>query len=571
MKKIGFVTILLVCCLGLFFVLQKEHEKGIQAPDFLPEDVLFYGEQHEFVTMYQEFTQSRLGKTLSRIEYSKVAAALGGDQIFVEKILRHWQDVDKTLREPGFNQIFGKEFSLALFSAQSFSPENPAKALEERLLLITRPRHNTKILQFLAPYLSAGTKQSTAQYGAHIITRYQFDEQETLSIAMVDGMVLAAFDERLVRKSLDVYDNKTNTLAGNPHFQKLRKRFQGADLFQYLSLPALMEQGKMIAGALQDEEHRQFLTLLEQWEGWGAAAYGAWKEEGLIKDAIEILYEPEDLDREVAGLFGVEPSNNKTLAMLPADTLFYYWINSLNLPLLFELYSETLIEYNPGMFYLLQQELQDITGMGLEEILAMVGRECGIVIQDVGSNGLPLPKIMVVLQLKEPQKFKHIFNQILLEAEIPINTKSYKGQEISYWGIAPQVGLQPAFTLFEDYLLLSNSRDLLKEIVVLQSEPGLSLLNTPGLKKLRKELTRKNNSAAYIHIDRLADALKQIATWAGGMAVLQGPETAHKVDIVVKELVLPLLDGISMYKQLASRSEVLGNSILIESTTTIVE
>ncbi len=571
MKKIGFVTILLVCCLGLFFVLQKEHEKGIQAPDFLPEDVLFYGEQHEFVTMYQEFTQSRLGKTLSRIEYSKVAAALGGDQIFVEKILRHWQDVDKTLREPGFNQIFGKEFSLALFSAQSFSSENPAKALEERLLLITRPRHNTKILQFLAPYLSAGTKQSTAQYGAHIITRYQFDEQETLSIAMVDGMVLAAFDERLVRKSLDVYDNKANTLAGNPHFQKLRKRFQGADLFQYLSLPALMEQGKMIAGALQDEEHRQFLTLLEQWEGWGAAAYGAWKEEGLIKDAIEILYEPEDLDREVAGLFGVEPSNNKTLAMLPADTLFYYWINSLNLPLLFELYSETLIEYNPGMFYLLQQELQDITGMGLEEILAMVGRECGIVIQDVGSNGLPLPKIMVVLQLKEPQKFKKIFNQILLEAEIPINTKSYKGQEISYWGIAPQVGLQPAFTLYEDYLLLSNSRDLLKEIVVLQSEPGLSLLNTPGLKKLRKELTRKNNSAAYIHIDRLADALKQIATWAGGMAVLQGPETAHNVDIVVKELVLPLLDGISMYKQLASRSEVLGNSILIESTTTIVE
>jgi len=571
MKKIGLATILLICCLGLFFALQKEQEKGIQAPDFLPEDVLFYGEQHEFATMYKEFTQSRLGKTLSRIEYTNIAAALGGDQIFVEKILRHWQDVDRIFRESGFNQIFGKEFSLALFSAQSFSPENPAKALEERLLLITRPRHNTKILQFLAPYISAGTKQSTAQYGAHIITRYQFDEQETLSIAMVDGLVLAAFDERLVRKSLDVYDKKTNTLAGSPHYQKLRKRFQGANLFQYLSLPALMEQGKMIAGALQDEEYRQFLTLLEQWEGWGAAAYGAWKEDGLIKEAVEILYEPEDLDREVAGLFGVEASKNKTLTMLPADTLFYYWVNSLNLPLLFELYSEALIEHSSGMFYLLQQELQDITGMRLEEILSMVGRECGILIQDVGSNGLPLPKVMVVLQLKEPQKFKKIFNQILLEAEIPINTKSYKGQEISYWGIAPQVGLQPAFTLYEDYLLLSNSRDLLKEIVVLQSEPGLRLLNSPGLKKLRKELTRKNNSAAYIHIDRLADALKQIATWAGGMAVLQGPETAHKVDIVVKELVLPLLDGISMYKQLASRSEVLENSILIESTTTIVE
>ena len=571
MKKTGLVTILLICCLGVFFVLQKEQKKEIQAPDFLPEDVLFYGEQHEFATMYQDFTQSRLGKTLSRIQYAEVAAALGADSIFVEKLLKHWLDVDTFLRAPGFNQIFGKEFSLALFSAQSFSPENPAKALEERLLLITRPRPNTKILQFLAPYFSKGIQQSTAQYGAHVITRYRLNEREMLSTVMVDGLVLAALDERLVRKSLDVYDNKTLTLAENSDFQKFRKRFQGASLFQYISLPALMEQGKMIAGALQDDEHRQFLTLLEQWEGWGAVAYGAWKEEDLIKETVEILYNPDGFGREVAGLFGVEASSNKTLAMLPADTLFYYWINSLDLPLLFELYNKTLIEQNPAMYDLLQQELQDITGMGVEEILAMVGRECSIVVQDVGANGLPLPKIMIVLQLKEPQKFKHIFDQILQETEIPINTKKYMGREISYWGIAPQVGLQPAFTLFEDYLLLSNSRELLKEIMLLQEEPERNLMNTQGLEKLRKELTRKNNSAAYIHIDRLADALQKIATWAGGMAVLQGPETARNVDIVVKELVLPLLDGVSMYKQLVSRSEVLEKSILIESTTTVVE
>jgi len=153
-----------------------------------------------------------------------------------------------------------------------------------------------------------------------------------------------------------------------------------------------MEQGKLIAGALQDDEQRQFINLLEQWEGWGAIAYGAWKEDGLIKETVEILYDPEDLGREVAGLFGVDASSNKTLEMLPADTLFHYWINSLDLPLLFALYNETLVDHNPAMFHLLQQELQDVTGMGIEEILSMVGRECSIVVQDVGTNGLPLPK-----------------------------------------------------------------------------------------------------------------------------------------------------------------------------------
>lgn len=156
-------------------------------------------------------------------------------------------------------------------------------------------------------------------------------------------------------------------------------------------------------------------------------------------------------------------------------------------------------------------------------------------------------------------------------AEIPLSTTTYKGHEITYWGIAPQGGLQPAFCLFGDYLLLSNSYDLVKQLVALENTPEETLLQSSAVEKVREELVKDNNSAAYIDIAHLADALKDIAGWVETMAVLQGPETARNAEIVVNKLLLPLLDGIAMYTQLGSRSAISEESIVLESTITVVE
>ncbi len=80
-----------------------------------------------------------------------------------------------------------------------------------------------------------------------------------------------------------------------------------------------------------------------------------------------------------------------------------------------------------------------------------------------------------------------------------------------------------------------------------------------------------NNSAAYVDIAHLADALKDIAVWAGTMAGLQGPETARKAEIVVNKLFLPLLDGVSMYTRLGSRSVIGEDNIIMESTITVLQ
>ena len=569
MKKIGIVLIILICGVGLLFFLKGTQEQEVVAADFLPSDVLFYGEQIEFSKIYQQFLDSRLGRTLTNLDYKNIVAELGGQGKAVLELDNIQKKILAVLDDPAFNELFGREFSVTLFPANSFSADNPAKALEERLLLIAKPRHNVQLLQLLAPILSKDIQQSTAQYGSHIITKYKLDESNTIATVTVKGLIIAALEERLVRKALDHFDTKENTLSGNMDFQRLRKNFQGTQLFSYLSIPSLFKQGQMISENLHAAEKKEFLRILEQWRGWGAAAYGAWQEKGVLTDKAEIIFDHNNLDSRVARLCDVKPVLNRTLGMVPADSLFYYWTNTLNLPLLWELYSATITPQQPQSPDLLRKELRDSVGVELEELLDMIDKEFAVVVKDAGIDGIPLPKATVIIQLKEPDHFLKIFHTLLEEAEIPLSRKKFEGHTITYWGFTPQGGLQPAFTLIDNYLLLSNSSDLVKQIVSLKTDQAKTLLNSKEMQLVGKGLNEKNNSAAYIHIALLADALKNMASWAASMAIIQGPEVAKEADIVVNQLVLPLLDGLSMYTKLGSRSVITEDSIILESTTTV--
>lgn len=570
MKKVGIVVLLVAFSLGLFFFFQGTVGKRVEAADCLPDDVLFYGEQLEFIEMYQSFMGSRLGRTLSRLDYPGIAAELGASEEKIQQVEESWRNVSKILADPGLNELLGKEFSVAVFPASSFSEENSVRAIEKSLLLIARPRHSTKLLQLLAPFLSEDIQQSTIQYGKHTITRYQIDAQNTLATASIAGLVLAGFEERLVRKSLDIYDNQKDTLSDNKDFQKLRRHLQGKQLFCYFSFPALLDQGRMIGKNLPDEDRSEFLALLEQWKGLRAAAYGAWREKGLVKDKFEILFDQKKLDGQLAMHSGVKPGENQTLQLVPRDVFLYYWANTLNLPFLWELYSSNAPQQKPEAFVLLQRELRDSAGVELEEVLAMIGNEFGVIMEDVDREGIPLPKATIFIQLKEPEKFLKVFNVLLKNADIPVTQKQYQGQDITYWGVSPQGGLQPAFALMDNYLFISNSLDLVQQIADLKTDPSQNLSNSPAMKVVGGHFTEDNNSATYIHIAKLADSLKSIAIWTGGMAALQGPEIARNVDIVINQLVLPFLDGVAMYTQLGSRSFITDESIVVESTTIIV-
>ncbi len=571
MKKLIVVSLLIICGgAGLLYQLSvKQHHQLLSASQFLPENVLLYAEHQDVARIYKEFKQSKLGQTLADMDILEVIRELGVPADQVSEAQSIVDKVSTFIDGPVFNELLGKEFAVALYPAKSFPTGNPALALEERLILIARPRHNVQVLEFLSSLIADDIEKSTVQYGSYTISRYKLDETRTVSAVTVQDLVLLAIDERLVRKSLDLYDEKTATLEQNVEYRRLRKRLELSKLFTYISFSSLLEQGRMISEKLSDEEKNEFLSLLEQWKGWGGAAYGVWKEGSLLQEKALIHYDIGKLDPRIVKLCSVQPSKNETLSMVPAEVLFYYWTNTLNLPLLWEIYSSILIKHS-GDMDLLHQEILDVTGVEFEELLEMIGHEVAVLVQDIDSNGIPLPKAALIVKVTNPQQFMGAFNKILVAADIPISEKEYKGVDISYWGVAPQSGLQPAFSFQDEYLFISNSTDVIKQIIDLQANGSKSFLEKDSVQRVTGNWTLEN-SVAFVDIAGLAEVLKNLASWAGSMASLQGPEAERSANTVINQIVFPLLDGIGMYSTLGSRSIIEDNTIILESTISVHE
>ncbi|MBU0945892.1 MAG: DUF3352 domain-containing protein [Proteobacteria bacterium] len=570
MKKVGVGIFFFFCCFALVVLLLSKQEEKVVAAEFLPENVLFYGEQHDFSLMYQKFQASPLGKTLARLNYGEIAVELGSSAEKVQEMETWRLKISTILDSSTVNELLGKEFSVALFPTDSWSVADPTRSLEERLLLIARPRHNAHLFNFLASFFTNKIQQTTVQYGSHSISRYRVDDKRIVSAVTVKGVIVAGFDERLLRRSLDCYDERKGTLQQNSAFQRLRKSLKQAKLFTYVSLPALYEEGRIVSERLSDGDRQAFLALLDQWRGWGAAACGAWEEEGLVQSKALILYDIQELDPRVAAFIAVKPSSNTTLTMVPADVLFYSWVNTLNLSFVWEMYSSWMVD-QPGDLNVLRQEVRDSTGVEIEDLLTMVGKEFAVLVKDVDSSGVPLPKAALVIKLKEPKAFLAVFEKLLAAAEIPVRKEKYKNESISYWGLAPQGGLQPAFSIQKEYLLLSNSIDVIKQIVTKQTKPKKNFFENPDMALVGKGLLLKNNAALYIDIASLADVLKDLASWAGAIATLQGPEVARTSQVVVEQIVQPVLDGVAMYSKLGSRIIIGKDTIMMEATASVVQ
>ncbi len=566
MKKTLIIALLLVGCVVAFCFFKNGSGPSIQIAEVLPADVVFYQEQHDFVEMYQKFKASKLGKAITGIDLVAITGKMGGDVTAAQDATVLLQKIDKTCNEPIFKQMLGQEFGVAFFAGKGFSADKPEQLVKERLLFVARPQYNAKAMEFLATVFAKDLEKSVSKYAKQNITAYKIDENYSLYTTTINDLLLAALDERLLHTTIDIHAGKNATLASTPNFQKLRGRFSDATLFSYFSLESFKEQMDILAEKMSQNEKQAILEVFKQWNGMQVVGYGAWQREGHIEEQVELLYNESELDPYVAKLFGMEPEGNNTLSMVGAKPLLYWWSNGLNLPLFYERSRELVAGKDPHGFDLLQQEVQDRTGMVLEDILALIGNESALIVNDVSTKGVPIPKIAFVLEIEDKEPFLNLLEGLIAEAGIPLQSVSFQAQEIRYWGMSPQEGLQPAFTLFGKYLLVSNARDMIEQMLLVQENEKDNLSNNPDIKSLKDIVAAVNNSTVYLHIARSADALKAVVNWAKGMAAMQGPEVASRVDVLATDLVLPLLDGVSMYSQVACRSEITNENVVVEST-----
>ncbi|MCX5870814.1 MAG: DUF3352 domain-containing protein [Deltaproteobacteria bacterium] len=568
MKKTGAILgAICILAIGLYFLVTARSGK-VAAADFLPVETLACVEQRDLGELLADFKASRLGRAMTGIDTTKIATDLGLAPEEINKIREARKQLDDFVNSPVFNEVLGQELTLALLPVLDGALDAPEKTAASSLLFIVKPRHNADLLEMMSSLFARKLEQTTTQHGMHSIKRYRLEEDKTLSVVTVAGYVIAAFDERLILASLDRYDSKQNTLAQNKEYIRLRHDFINAKLFAYVSMPALSEQTSRLTATLAPDQKEEIQKTLDQWKGWEGLAFGAWKEKGRIRDKAVVLFKKDKLNPLVAKMCSVKPVENKTLAMVPADILGYYWTNTLDMSTFWEMFTLEMKD-STEQIKAMEQDVKSFTGVGLQQLFAMFGSEAVFLLKEVATDGfIPLPNGAIFLKIDKEDDFVKMLRPLLAKTAIPVQSEDYKGVKLNALGVSLHPGLQPVYALHQGYLILASTVDLVKKIIDGGGLAGDGLFQQVN-QGLNQRLTKVNNSVSFVRFSSLLKMMKELANWGGTMLSMQAPEVALKSKVVIEQLVLPLLDGLAMYEVIGSRSVIQDDAIVLESTTVL--
>lgn len=586
MKKTG--TILGVVCIlaAVLYFLVTARTGKVTAADFLPGEILVCIEQRDLGKLFDDFKVSRFGLAMSGIDYVKIATDLDLDPEEIKTVRDSRKKLEEFLNSPVFEEFLGREFTLALLPLPDPALDAPEKMVANSFLFITKPRHNADILELLSSVFAKKLEQTSIQHGKHSLKQYLIEEGTTLTVATVEGYMVAAFDEKLVQASLDRFDSKQESLAQNKEYIRLRREFIDAKMFTYISMPALYGQTNRVSEHLDKHQKEELLKAIDQWKGWEGLAFGAWKKKGEVRDKAVVLFTKDKLDPLVGRMCAVQPVENKTLVMVPADVLGYYWTNTLNLSAFWQIFTLEMKE-SGEQIQAMEQDVKTYTGLELQQIFAMFGSETVFLLKEIATDGfIPLPNGAIFLKIEKEDEFVKMVEQVLGKANIPTQTEEYKGVKLVSWGVSLHPGLQPVYALHQGYLIMSSTVDLVKKIIDspagnVKGQPDTAAAVTGGISGalvndvsfqqindgLNQGLTEVNNSVSFVRFSSLLQMTKELASWGGVMLSMQDPESALKSTVLLEQLVLPLLDGLAMYEVIGARSVIQGDAIILESTT----
>ena len=566
MRKTG-VILGAVCVVAVVLYLLVTVRLGkVTVADFLPTETLVCIEQRDLGPLLDEFKVSRLGRAVMGIDTTKIATDLGLAPEEINKIKDARKQLDDFLNSPVFQEVLGQEFTLALLPVPDDALDAPEKTAASSFLFIAKPRHNADLLEMMSSLFARKLEQTSIQHGKYSIKQYSLEKEKTLSVVTVAGYVIAAFDERLVQAGLDRYDSKQKTLAQNKEYIRLRHDFIDAKLFTYVSMPALSSQISRLTATFDPEQKGNIQKALDQWKGWEGLAFGVWKEKGRVRDKGVVLFNKDKLNPLVAKMCSVQPGENKTLAMIPADILGYYWTNTLSMGTFWEMFTQEMKD-STEQIKAIEQDVKKFTGVELQQLIAMFGSEAVFLLKDVATDGfIPLPNGAIFLKIAKEDEFIKMLHPLLVKTAIPFQNEDYKGVKLNILGVSLHPGLQPVYALHQGYLVMASTVDLVKKIV---DGGGSGLVGDGRFQQvnqgLNQGLTKVNNSVSFVRFSSLLKMMKELATWGGTMLSMQAPEVALKSKVVIEQMVLPLLDGLAMYEVIGSRSGIQNDAIVLES------
>lgn len=566
MKKLAAV-LLIACAAGfaVWYTLQPSQplRPSLQPSDLLPADTLLTLEMVDLEKKIEEFKSCRLGRNLATIDFSAVLQQLDTPPEVLDRFEKTKTTILSNMDSNLFKELFGQETTLAIlpFEDHHLRPDKPQQALN-MIVIISRPRHNTELIEFAAQLLKEKLNYQTEDYNGYTIKRFVTENDFPVCYTTVDGLMVTATDSRLIKRCLDLASSaKPSSLSANGDYVNLRNQLHSLEtvMFTYNNTSESVEN---ILSLLQ-----QRATASEQQaviESYSAAFKGlnaigaAFYDDGsqLLTNKVLVMFDKVKMDPLYRKTYSIQPAINHTLPMVPQDLLAYYWTNILEPQAYF---NNQLIDNRTRQE--LKAELKANFDIDLDDLLTAFGNQFGFILSDIGIGGMvPIPKLTLLVEVKNKEMVAKLFNAIILDSNLNMMEEDFEGTSINHIVLPLGADVQPAYAFFHDFCILSSSPELIKQMIRTHQNGG-RITDSEAFQNVNQGLTDKNNTVVFVKNDRLIDAIQGLIGWGSNMLALKNRDFAAKSRIAVEQVIHPILDGMKMYKTIGARSVFNENTI----------
>ncbi|MFV0439379.1 MAG: hypothetical protein ACK5PS_18515 [Desulfopila sp.] len=564
MKIVNILLFVLIFLLGIF-ILNEDEQKQWSLSAFLPTDTQVYFEQSNGQEFVERFRHSRLGRVVRSLDYPQILKDAGLDQRITLFLQVQRRTLEALADDRLVTTLLGRKYALALLGPREWSvaTSEPIRYLKQHLLLISRPLVRGRSFKGLLNDYLHNRSVTTTRYGRYEIQRIVLAGGDVLALAEVSGFVLCSLEERVVRESLDLHDRKKPALNTQPAFLSFSQEMEGAELFVYCAVAALQRQAQALAqdgATILGDGGRELVSLT----GIRRVAYGGWRQPNLMKKRIIIGLNHETMDARLRQMMENTPTLNFSLPYVSRDVLLYYWSNSLELKMLWDMYTSRFGADSREVVEM-EKEITRLFGHDVDGLIQLLGSNIAIMVREnKNENFVPIPDFAILLKLRDSQATGKAMRQALNKLDIKTKAGTYRKVKYFSWGIDPNESLQPVYAIHRDYLIFANTLNIL-QIILDTPVNNTRLVASKGFKAIDPGFQTLNNSVCYIDQVRLLRRLQEFVGWAGLMLAIQDREAAEKTKTLIDNLLDPLFDGLSMYEQSATRTYLKGGRVYIES------
>lgn len=564
-KSIAVILISLCLITGTIFYRVKLLSDTVHPSEFLPENVLVYLNHKDLEGILNTFRDTSLAKVIDSIDFVKIALDIEAPLSTVEKIQTGRDILSSPEALLVFEELLGEDFSLALLSTSDIT--DSYGFFKKNSVFFSKPKHGVTPVKLLRSVFSKKFTISNIPYGKYLIHRVEVNKELTVSFVSASPLIIVTFDERTLRQCIDRFDAKKANLNNNISFEKLQKKYEDAQLFCFFSIERMQKQLQKFFENTSTTRNRQF-SHPENWNGFTSGAYGVWQKEMFIEDVVTIFFDKDKLNKHTSSFLSITAEEDKRLYQVPNDVLLYYWTNTFNFPVLWNIYANR-VNASGENIQALESFFYNLTGYPINEIISLPGNRFSLMIKEPAPvDFLPIPNFVAIFDINSTEAATKMSDNILKRNKVPHQSQIYKGIKYIYWGEQIQSGLQPAYAFNKKSLYVASSVRTLKNVFDTMIDKN-GLITNEQFKLTGESLLLKNNSIGYIQSSSTLDVTKELVSWFGTMLAIQNRQIASKSKIVIDGVIHPLLEGLKMYSSIATRSYIEEGVITIESKTTI--